>query len=79
MMWPIYYVVGINPTLLSVFVALSKFALDIFYLFVALRAVYSGSSALAVLRALVVFGGYFVIYVVSYTGALAAALASVLR
>jgi hypothetical protein len=79
LMWPIYYLIGIHPTGFNMFVALSKFLLDIFYLFVALRAVYRGSSALAVLLAFVVFAGYFVIYLFIYLFALFAAMLSVLK
>ena len=79
LMWPVYFFLGIAPTRYNMLVAVFKFLLDIFYLFVALRAVYSGSSAAAILRAVVVFVGFFVIYVSLYMIALFGAIFSALR
>lgn len=78
LMWPLYYFIGITPTRLNMLVAVFKFALDIFYLFVALRFFYRGSPAVAAVLALVVFAGYFTIYVVNYVAAMIAALNAVL-
>jgi hypothetical protein len=78
LLWPVYYVIGIKPTLLNTVIALAKVAVDVFYLFVALRVFYRGSPALAAVRALVVFVGYFIIYVGTYVIAMVAALTSVL-
>jgi hypothetical protein len=79
LMWPVYYVVGIAPTRYNMMIASAKFLLDIFYMFVALRAVYRGSRAFAVLRAFVLFVGYFSVYVYIYMVALFAAMLSVLK
>jgi hypothetical protein len=79
LMWPVYYLIGIKPTRLNMLVATAKFAVDVVYLFVALRVVYRGSPALAAVRALVVFAGYFCVYVVTYLIAMFAALRAVLR
>ena len=79
LLWPVYYLIGMNPTRLNFLVAFGKFALDILYLFVALRAVYRGSVAIAALRAFVVFGGYFVLYVLTYVAALLTAVISIYR
>lgn len=79
LMWPIYYFMGLNPTRLNMFVAVGKFSLDILYLFVSLRAVYKGTVVGGLLRAFVVFGGYFLIYVVTYVTALFGALMAVFR
>lgn len=79
LMWPVYYAVGIAPTRYSIFTASTKFLLDIFYMFVALRAVYRGSRAFAVLRAFVLLAGYFLFYIYIYMVALFAAMLSVLK
>jgi hypothetical protein len=79
LMWPVYYLIGIHPTLENMTFAFAKYALDILYLFVALRVFYGGRLALAVLRALIAFGGYFVGYAAIYMIAIAAALFTVLR
>jgi hypothetical protein len=78
LMWPIYFLIGIKPARLNMAVAALKLLLDVFYLFVALRTVYGGRSSLAVLRAFVVFAGYFPIYIFTYMAALFAALFAVL-
>lgn len=78
LMWPLYYLLGIHPTPKNMALGFAKYALDILYLFAALRVFYGGRLALAVLRALVAFGGYFVGYVVIYMVALFAAMFPVL-
>jgi hypothetical protein len=79
LMWPVYYFfIGIHPAGRNYLVALAKFAVDIAYLFIALRAVYRGRTALAAVRALVVFVSYFVIYIATFMVALSAAAVSVL-
>jgi hypothetical protein len=79
LMWPVYFFLGIAPTRYNMMVAGAKFLLDIFYMFVALRAVYRGSHAFAVLRAFVLFVGYFLTYIFVYMVALFAAMFAVLR
>ena len=79
LMWPIYYAIGIAPTRYNMAVAVSKFLLDIFYLFVAVRAVYRGSHAFAVLRAVVLFVGYFLTYIFVYMVALFTAMFAALK
>jgi hypothetical protein len=79
LMWPVYYAVGIAPTRYNMLIACAKFLLDIFYMFVALRAVYRGSRAFGVLRAFVLFVGYFLTYIYIYMVALFAAMLSVLK
>jgi hypothetical protein len=79
LMWPVYFFLGVTPTRYNLFVAVSKFLLDIFYMFLALRAVYRGSRAFAVLRAFVLFVGYFLVYVSVYMVALFAAMRSAFR
>ncbi len=78
LMWPVYYLIGIHPTRLNLAVAGTKFAVDILYLFLALRAVYGGRLALAALRAFVVFAGYFGAYALIFMVALFSAMYSVL-
>ncbi len=78
-MWPIYFVMGIKPTLWNLLVVFLKFMLDIFYLFVAARVFYKESVGTALLRAPVIFVGYFVIYVVLHNVAMLGALRSVMR
>jgi hypothetical protein len=79
LMWPVYYFVGIAPTRYNMMIAGSKFLLDIFYMFVALRAVYRGSHAFAVLRAFVLFVGYFLTYIFIYMVALFSAMFAALK
>jgi hypothetical protein len=78
LLWPVYYLIGIKPTRLNMVIATGKFAVDIFYLFVALRLFYRGSPVLAAVRAFVVFAGYFSIYIVTYLVAMIAAVTAVL-
>ncbi|MFL6333213.1 MAG: DUF3667 domain-containing protein [Pyrinomonadaceae bacterium] len=78
LMWPVYYLIGIHPTLKNMAFAFAKFGIDILYLFVALRVFYRGRLGLAVLRALIAFGGYFGGYAVVYLIALFAAMFPVL-
>ena len=79
LMWPVYFFLGIAPTRYNIFVAVFKFLLDIFYMFVALRAVYKGSHAFAVVRAVVLSVGYFVTYIFVYMVALFSAMFAVLK
>ena len=79
MMWPIYFVMGIKPTLWNLIVVLLKFLLDIFYLFVAARVFYKESVGKALLRAPVIFVGYFVIYVILHNVAMLGALRSAMK
>ena len=79
LMFPVYYLIGLHPSRLNFAVAVLKFLLDVFYLFVALRAVYRDSPGAALLRAPVVFAGYFVIYLLTYSLTMIAAFASVLK
>lgn len=79
LMWPVYFFLGIAPTRYNMLVAVSKFLLDIFYMFIALRAVYRGSHAFAVLRAFVLFVGYFVTYILVFLVALFVAMFAVLK
>jgi hypothetical protein len=78
LMWPLYYLIGIHPTLKNFAFALAKFSIDILYLFVALRVFYRGRLGLSVLRALITFGGYFAGYAVVYMVALFSAMLPVL-
>ena len=79
MMWPIYFVLGIKPTVWNMLVVLVKFLIDILYLFVAARVFYKESVGKALLRAPVIFVGYFVIYVILHNVAMLAALRSATR
>jgi hypothetical protein len=79
LMWPVYFFLGIAPTRYNMLVAVSKFLLDIFYMFIALRAVYNGSHAFAVLRAFVLFVGYFATYIFVFLLALFVAMFAVLK
>jgi hypothetical protein len=74
MMWPLYFVLGLKPNVWNILVALLKFMLDIFYLFVAARVFYKESVGTALLRAPVIFVGYFLIYVTLHTASMLVAL-----
>jgi hypothetical protein len=77
LMWPIYYVLGIAPSAVTMTVAAAKFLLDMAYLFFAARAFYKDSTGWALLKAPVMFFAYFIVYVVTYIVALLVALFSV--
>ena len=78
LLFPVYYLIGLHPSRLNLAVAALKFVVDVFYLFVALRAVYRDSPGAALLRAPVVFAGYFVIYLLTFSLTMLAAFRSVL-
>ena len=78
LMWPLFYLIGIHPTLKNMAFGFAKYALDTLYLFAAMRAFYGGRLGPAVLRALVAFVGYFAGYAVVYMVALFYAMLPVL-
>jgi len=79
LMWPIYFALGIVPSGLNMLVAVGKFLLDVAYLFVAVRVFYRDTVGWALLKAPVIFAGYFVIYVMAFLAALFASIAAVAK
>jgi hypothetical protein len=79
LLWPLYLVIGIKPTALNFVIAAAKFILDIVYLFYAQRAFYREPPLKAILRAPVLFAGYFIIYIVIFLASLAVTLATLAR
>ncbi len=79
LLWPLYLVIGIKPTALNFVIAAAKFILDIVYLFYAQRAFYREPPLKAILRAPVLFAGYFVIYIFIFLASLAVTLVTLAR
>jgi hypothetical protein len=77
LLWPVYYCVGIKTGGLNTVVGLFKWALDIVYMFFAVRAVYGLGRGRTLLASVVLVAGYFLSYAFVLVGALVAAIISV--
>jgi hypothetical protein len=73
LLWPAYFIRGIDPQTRETALSLFKVALDAVYLFVALRAFYERAAVKNLLRSVVLLVGYFAIYFITYLGTLIAA------
>jgi hypothetical protein len=78
LLWPVYYLIGIKQGGVNAAVAVFKWAVDIVYMFFAVRAVYRLRPARTLLASLLLVVGYFVSYLLVLGGALFAALGSVI-
>ncbi|HVF55377.1 MAG TPA: DUF3667 domain-containing protein [Pyrinomonadaceae bacterium] len=74
LLWPVYLVVGVDPTPRSQLLASGVWLIYIAYLFMALRAVYKLKVFKTLLLSIIVFVGYFVSYVLVYLTAIIVAL-----
>lgn len=79
LMWPLYYVVGINLSTQALTVAAVKYVIDMTYLFLALRRYYGGAARTILIRVPLVFVGYMLIYGGTNAVAMLFAIESVLR
>jgi hypothetical protein len=79
LLWPIYLILGVKPSLINMIVASLKFLVDIAYMFFAVRVFYHEPFWKGVLRAPVLFAGYFVIYVAMFLCALVVTLVTLAR
>jgi hypothetical protein len=77
LLWPVYYYVGIKTGGLNVLIGLFKWALDIVYMFFAVRSVYGLGSVKSIPASVVLVVGYFLNYLLVFLVALVAALVSV--
>ena len=76
MLWPVYFFIGIKQGGVNYVLAGLKWALDIAYMFFAVRAVYGLRPARTLLASVLLVVGYFVCYVIVLGGTLAAAVVS---
>jgi hypothetical protein len=74
LLWPFYFVGGLDPKTLDLARSLLSMLLDAVYLFVALRVFYERAAFKNLLRSVVLLAGYFAISIVTYTVTLIAAL-----
>jgi hypothetical protein len=77
LMWPLYYLVGLKLTGAALTVTLSKYGIDLIYLYLASRRFYEVSSWKAVATAVGLMVGYYVIYLAAHTSAMIMALLNV--
>ena len=78
LLWPVYYYLGgIRTGGLNALVVLFKWALDIVYMFFAVRAVYGLGRGRTLLASVVLVVGYFLSYGLVLLGALVAAVVSI--
>jgi hypothetical protein len=73
LLWPVYFVGGVDHKTRDLALSLLKVVLDAVYLFVALRVFYERAAFKNVLRSVVLLAGYFAIYFISYLVTLIAA------
>jgi hypothetical protein len=78
LLWPVYFVVGIKQGGVNAFVAVFKWAVDIAYMYFAVRAVYRLSTVRTLLASLLLVVSYFVTYLLIFGGALGLALVSII-
>jgi len=77
LLWPAYYFLGVNTGGPNVLITFLKWALDIVYMFFAVRAVYGLGRGRTLLASVVLVVGYFLSYGLVLVGALIAAIVSV--
>jgi hypothetical protein len=73
LLWPAYFVPGVEQKALGFALSALKALLDAVYLFVALRVFYERAAVKNLLRSVVLLAGYFAIYFVTYVATLIAA------
>ena len=78
LMWPFYYLFGVNFSAPILAVVFAKYGIDTLYLFLALRSFYAEPVKRTLLRAPLTFGGYFLIYGLTHAAAMLWALEAVL-
>jgi hypothetical protein len=79
LLWPVYFVGGVEPKTRDMLLSLFKMLLDSVYLFFALRHFYERAAVKNLLRSVVLLAGYFAIYFVTYVATLIAAFVVVAK
>ncbi len=79
LLWPVYFVGGVEPKTRDMLLSLFKMLLDAVYLFFALRGFYERAAVKNLLRSVVLLAGYFAIYFVTYVATLIAAFVIVAK
>ena len=77
LLWPVYFLIGIKQGGVNSLVAVFKWALDIAYMFFALRAVYRLGTARTLLASILLVVGYFACYLLVLGAALGLAILTV--
>ena len=78
LMWPLYRAFGVTFSGPMIYVVAAKYLIDTVYLFLALRTFYAEPFRKTLIRAPLVFGGYFLIYGVTHAAAMVFSVESVL-
>lgn len=73
-MWPLYYIYGTDLTATGAFLSVTNTLIPVAYLFVAVRAFYGDTLKKALVRAPLLYVGYFVCYTLVYQAAMMLAL-----
>jgi hypothetical protein len=74
LLWPVYFVGGLDPKTRDMALSLLMMLLDAVYLFVALRAFYERAAFKNLLRSVVLLAGFFAVSFVTYVVTLIAAM-----
>lgn len=77
LLWPVYFCIGIKPGGLNMLLAVFKWAIDVIYMFYALRAVYGLGRGRTLLTSVVLVVGYFIVYLLVLIAALVGAIVSI--
>jgi len=77
LLWPVYFLVGFKPGGANTAVAVLKWLLDFVYMFFAVRTVYRLGTVKTLLSSLLLVLGYFLSYLLIYSGTLIAAMMTV--
>jgi hypothetical protein len=78
LMWPFYYYAGTDLTAATVLVSVTTNAISLLYLFAAVRTFYGDSMQKALIRAPLLYVGYFIVYSLTYQASMLLALRSTL-
>ncbi|HEY0170352.1 MAG TPA: DUF3667 domain-containing protein [Pyrinomonadaceae bacterium] len=78
LMWPVYFFIGLKPGPVNTTVGVLKWALDIAYMFFAVRAVYRMKTGRTLAAALFLTAGYFLTYMLVFVGAFVVAMVVVI-
>jgi Protein of unknown function (DUF3667) len=78
LLWPVYFFVGLKPGgAYNLLLAVCKWALDITYMFYAVRSVYGLGRGRTLLASVVLVAGYFLVYLLVLGAALVGAIITV--
>jgi hypothetical protein len=78
LMWPLYYFSGIHLSGKTAFTGLVSNSAALIYMFAAIRTFYGDSLKQALVRAPLLYLGYFIVFGLTFQAALALALRSIL-